>query len=42
MLTTFVAQIVLGMLASIIVMWFSRWREFRADAAARRSPDAQR
>src|SRR5882672_2781907 len=32
MLTTFVAQIVLGMLASIIVMWFSRWREFRADA----------
>jgi heat shock protein HtpX len=32
MLTTFVAQIVLGILASIIVMWFSRWREFRADA----------
>ena len=32
MVTTFVAQIVLGMLASIIVMWFSRWREFRADA----------
>ncbi len=27
-----VAQIVLGILASIIVMWFSRQREFRADA----------
>ena len=32
MLTTVVAQVVLGMLASVIVMWFSRWREFRADA----------
>jgi heat shock protein HtpX len=30
--TTIVAQIVLGLLASIIVMWFSRQREFRADA----------
>jgi heat shock protein HtpX len=27
-----VSQIVLGVLASMIVMWFSRWREFRADA----------
>jgi heat shock protein HtpX len=27
-----VTQFVLGILASIIVMWFSRWREFRADA----------
>jgi heat shock protein HtpX len=27
-----VAQIVLGILASVIVMWFSRYREFRADA----------
>jgi heat shock protein HtpX len=26
------AQIVLGILASMIVMWFSRQREFRADA----------
>jgi heat shock protein HtpX len=26
------AQLVLGMLASVIVMWFSRQREFRADA----------
>ena len=29
---TFVAQIVLGVLASMIVAWFSRQREFRADA----------
>jgi heat shock protein HtpX len=27
-----VLQTVLGFLATIIVMWFSRWREFRADA----------
>jgi len=27
-----VAQIVLSILATIIVMWFSRWREYRADA----------
>jgi heat shock protein HtpX len=27
-----VAQIVLGILASMIVMWFSRYREFKADA----------
>jgi heat shock protein HtpX len=26
------AQVILGVLASIVVMWFSRWREFRADA----------
>ncbi|MEM6301422.1 MAG: protease HtpX [Pseudomonadota bacterium] len=30
---SFVADIVLGMLASMIVFKFSRWREFRADAA---------
>jgi heat shock protein HtpX len=30
--TSIVAEIVLGILASIIVMWFSRQREFRADA----------
>ncbi len=29
--TMFIAQMVLGVLASIIVMWFSRKREFRAD-----------
>ena len=31
--TTIAAEIVLGILASTIVMWFSRQREFRADAA---------
>jgi len=30
--TSIVAQLVLGILASMIVMWFSRKREFRADA----------
>lgn len=30
--TTIIAELVLGILASIIVMWFSRQREFRADA----------
>jgi len=30
-ITTIVAEIVLGILASTIVMWFSRQREFRAD-----------
>jgi heat shock protein HtpX len=31
-LIVFVLDIVFGVLASIIAMWFSRWREFRADA----------
>lgn len=31
-ITTIVAELVLGILASMIVMWFSRQREFRADA----------
>lgn len=31
-ITQMVAQIALGILASMIVMWFSRQREFRADA----------
>jgi heat shock protein HtpX len=30
-ITVMVAQLVLGILASMIVMWFSRMREFRAD-----------
>jgi heat shock protein HtpX len=30
---TIVAELVLGILASMIVMWFSRYREYRADAA---------
>jgi len=32
--TMIIAELVLGVLASIIVMWFSRQREFRADAGA--------
>jgi heat shock protein HtpX len=35
-ITTIVAEIVLAILASIIVMWFSRYREFRADAGGAR------
>jgi heat shock protein HtpX len=35
-ITTIVAQLVLGILASIVVMWFSRQREFRADAGGAR------
>jgi len=31
-ITSIIAQVVLGILASMIVMWFSRWREYRADA----------
>ena len=30
---TMVAELVLGFLASTIVFWFSRWREYRADHA---------
>lgn len=33
-ITTIIAEVVLGILASIIVMWFSRQREFRADAGS--------
>ncbi len=33
-IVTIVAEIVLAVLASVIVMWFSRQREFRADAGA--------
>lgn len=36
LITALVAQIVLGILASVIVMWFSRRREFRADHGAAR------
>jgi heat shock protein HtpX len=35
-ITVIVAEIVLAILASIIVMWFSRQREFRADAGSAR------
>ena len=33
-ITSIIAELVLGFLASIIVMWFSRQREYRADAGA--------
>lgn len=33
-ITTIFAQVVLGILASMITMWFSRQREFKADAGA--------
>jgi heat shock protein HtpX len=33
-ITVIVCQLLLGILASMIVAWFSRWREFRADAAS--------
>lgn len=33
-ITSLIAQFVLGILASMIVMWFSRWREYRADAGS--------
>jgi heat shock protein HtpX len=35
-ITTIVAQMVIGILASMIVFWFSRQREFRADAGGAR------
>jgi heat shock protein HtpX len=34
MVTVFICEIVFGLLASIIVAWFSRRREFRADAGS--------
>jgi heat shock protein HtpX len=30
-ISVIVSELVLGILASLIVLWFSRWREFRAD-----------
>jgi heat shock protein HtpX len=35
-ITTIVAQMVFGVLASIVVFWFSRQREFRADGGSAR------
>jgi heat shock protein HtpX len=35
-ITSMIAQLVLGILATVIVMWFSRQREFRADAGGAR------
>ncbi len=36
LITSLVMQVLLGILATMIVMWFSRWREFRADAGGAR------
>jgi heat shock protein HtpX len=35
-ITSLIAEILLGLLATIVVMAFSRWREFRADGGAKR------
>src|SRR3569832_748361 len=40
--TTIVAELVLGILASLIVMWFSRYREFRADAGGAKQTSRQK
>ena len=40
-ITSMVAELVLGLFASMIVMWFSRQREFRADAAGARLASKQ-
>ncbi|MDE2146511.1 MAG: protease HtpX [Burkholderiales bacterium] len=34
LVTTVVLDLVLGVLAAVIVAWFSRWREYRADAGS--------
>ncbi len=41
MVSSIVAQIVLGIFASMIVMWFSRYREFRADEGGATLADRQ-
>ena len=41
-LIVMVLQVVLGILASVIVMAFSRWREFRADAGSARLSSKQK
>jgi heat shock protein HtpX len=41
-MTSLVAEVILGLLASIIVMWFSRQREFRADAGSAQLVGAQK
>jgi heat shock protein HtpX len=41
MITVFVLEMIFGVLASIIVMWFSRQREYKADAGAARLVGAE-
>lgn len=40
-IVSIVAQIILGFLATIVVMWFSRYREYRADEGGARYADRQ-
>jgi heat shock protein HtpX len=40
--TTIIAELVIGILASLIVFWFSRRREFRADAGGARLAGRER
>lgn len=41
-ITVIIAELILGVLASIIVFWFSRQREFRADAGGARLAGSQK
>ena len=41
MITVFVLEMIFGVLASIVVMWFSRQREYKADAGAARLVGAE-
>ncbi len=41
-IVSLLAQFILGILASAVVMWFSRWREFRADAGGARLAGKQK
>ncbi len=41
-ISSMIAQLVLGVFASMIVMWFSRYREFHADAGAARLAGKQK
>jgi heat shock protein HtpX len=41
-IASFIAELIFGIIASIIVMWFSRQREFRADAGSARLESPQK
>ena len=40
-ITTIIAEVVLGFLVPVVVIWFSRWREFRAYAGGASWPGRQ-
>ncbi|CAN4275138.1 HtpX Zn-dependent protease with chaperone function [Methylophilaceae bacterium] len=42
LITMIIAELLLGVLATMVVMWFSRQREFRADAGAARLSSANK